>query len=127
MIEDEMPTFKKMKSACSYLYWAIINKLDLRFTPTEDDFKMCDALGNSKIYHDVLSHSDLTGLGSYEFLVLLLEFVRVVKDNEKFHLEPVFSKYHKHHFKNNLDKTEKPVFPKFIHYSAHAETLEYIF
>lgn len=66
-----MPTFSKMKASCSYLYWAIINKLDLKFSPTDEDFKMCDALGNSKIYYDTLGLTDLTGLGSYEFLVVL--------------------------------------------------------
>jgi hypothetical protein len=38
-------------------------------------------------------------------------------------LQPFWSKYFKPHFHLNLKKNEKPRFPKFIHYSAHAETL----
>lgn len=71
MISEELPTFSHMKGLCSYLYWAIINELDLKFTPTEEDFRICEALGNSKIYYDTMGVKDLTSLGSYEFLVVL--------------------------------------------------------
>jgi hypothetical protein len=66
-------------------------------------------------------------MGSHEFLTIMIEFIKVVRDKEKFHIQPTFSKYHREHFLKNLDKSVKPEFPKFIHYSGHAETLEFIF
>lgn len=54
-----------------------------------------------------------------------MEFSEIIREAEKFNLEPFFSKYFKEYFKVHLEKAVKPSFPKFIHYSAHAETLDY--
>jgi hypothetical protein len=42
--------------------------------------------------------NDLSGLGAYEFLRLLIEFSDILKEENKFYNTTVFSKYHKEHF-----------------------------
>jgi len=109
---------------CSYLYWAYLDGIQFKFPFDEEDNNICQAVAYAKVYYDSQGLEDLNNLGTYEFLEMMQELVRVVKNSERFDHQPVFSKYHRMHFKN-IDRSKRPTFPKFIQYSSHAETIEY--
>ena len=117
-----------MKGICSYLHWANYEKFKLRFEVPDLAERWCQALGDSKLYYNAYGLEELWKLGGYEFLNQILEFINILEGrikgtNTHFKMQPFWSKYFKPHFHQNLKKNEKPRFPKFIHYSAHAETL----
>lgn len=83
----------------------------------------CFAASDTKLYFKSYGHPEPWRLGGFEFLKQLQEFADVVRLAAAFNHKPYWSKYFRLHFHQNLRKDERPVFPKFIHYAAHAETL----
>lgn len=81
------------------------------------------------MYYNAYGLEELWKLSGYEFLNQLIEFIEIQEgklgapNSTFFKQKPFWSKYFKLHFHQNLKKSEKPRFPKFIHYAAHAETL----
>lgn len=88
---------------CSYLQWAEVANLTLKFNPTDEDNDYCLAFGDSKLYSVSYGLSELWKLGSYDFLNQLATYA------------------------DQLKKTSAKSLPKFIHYAAHAETLAKFF
>jgi hypothetical protein len=94
-----------------YLYWANMSELELTFTLTDNDLKWINSSVNSYVWRDHIADSELWALPSYQFLNQLEEFTRVVSGSD-FRTMPYFMEYF-----------DGPVFPKFIFYSAHSESV----
>lgn len=114
---------KELTKLCGYIQWARYENLETTYQASEEDQRHCLAVGDSKLYYNAYGLAELWKLSAYEFLNTLIEFTAIVKNNVPFSRAPFFSKYFRHHFHQNLAKKEVPMFPKFIHYAAHAETL----
>ncbi|CDW86220.1 esophageal gland cell secretory protein 21 [Stylonychia lemnae] len=114
---------KILVNVCGYLQWAHQDKLELNFDYTNEDLKHCHAVGDSKLYFKSYGANETWILGSFEFLKQLQEFIHILDHNEKSQNQIFWQKYFNMHFHQNLPKDKVPLFPKFIHYAAHAETL----
>jgi len=110
----EMPTasVSEMFSVMDYLYWAKLSNLDLKFDLTEDDMKWINASVNSYVWADHFSDKEMWTLLSYEFMQQLVEFTHVLEGADWKTDAPYFTEYF-----------DGSVFPKFIFYSAHSETV----
>ena len=57
-----------MNSVCSYIQWATLAGLDLKFSPTDEDLRYCMALGDSKLYTVSYGLDELWKVSAYNFL-----------------------------------------------------------
>ena len=71
---------KDLKALCTYLYWAIEAKLELKINLTEEDIRYINSVSDSKYYSRHLAEPQLASLSNYEFFKQFEEFIRVVRD-----------------------------------------------
>ena len=91
--------------------WAQMSGLDLIIDLTEDDLRYLNAINSSDVWADYLADQEEVSLSSFDFLNQVNEFINVIEGADWW-TQPYFNKY----FTGD-------VFPKFIFYSAHEETL----
>lgn len=116
MIGQKVKDFKEMNSMCSYLQWAQIHNLTLKFNMTEEANDYCLAMGDSKLYHVSYGLDELWKLSSADFLRQMFDFSHKVMQKHQI-TQSLF-----------LKSGEPQIFlPKFVHYAAHAETLASFF
>lgn len=110
-------TTDDLNDVCNYLYWAIVNDLDLTFGEelTAEDRDRINVGEHLDLYEGQESHWELVAFPSYELFSQFSEFIDIVEQNARWEDQPFFTKYYK--------PSEHSTFPKFIFYSAHAETL----
>ena len=68
LIGQKVKDGEMMNSMCSYIQWAQINNITLKFTPTAEDNAYCLAFGDSKLYHVSYGLADLWKLSSTDFI-----------------------------------------------------------
>jgi hypothetical protein len=95
-----------------YLYWAHISNLPLMFELTDDDLNWIFASTNSYVWRDHYAYDELFSLPAFEWMKQLSEFADVIGNGADWAAQPYFTEY--------FDGT---VFPKFIFYSGHSETV----
>ena len=100
-----------MFDVSNYLMWATMSGLNLAVTLSEDDMRYINATNSNDVWADYLAYQQEVALSSFDFLNQISEFTDVIA-GEDWQEQPYFTKY----FKGD-------VFPKFIFYSAHEETL----
>lgn len=100
-----------MLSVANYLFWANLSGLDLKITLTEDDLNWCNTVENRKTWWKYLASDELSQLPAYKLMQEMNEFANVMQ-GEDWRSQPNFMEY----FNGS-------VFPKFVMYSAHAETV----
>jgi hypothetical protein len=71
---------KELKALCTYLYWALEAKLELKITLTEEEIRYVNSVSDSKYYSRHLAEPQLASLSNYEFFKQFEEFIRVVRD-----------------------------------------------
>ena len=110
-------TTDDLNDVCNYLYWAIVNDLDLTFGEelTAEDRDRINVGEHLDLYEGQEAHLELVAFPSYELFSQFSEFIDIVEQNARWEDQPFFTKYYK--------PSEHTTFPKFIFYSAHAETL----
>jgi len=86
-------TVADLKNLCTYLYWAIESKLDLKIKLTEEDIRYVNSVADSKYYSRHLADPQLASLSNYEFFKQFDEFIKVVRDGASWKDLPYFSKY----------------------------------
>lgn len=103
---------QEMFNVMDYLYWANMSGLDLKFELTDSDLNWINASVDSYVWRDHFAQRELWTLLSFEWLNQLDEFSNVIGKGANFEDQPYFMEY--------FDGT---VFPKFIFYSAHSESV----
>lgn len=109
-----------MNSICSYIQWATLAGLELKFTPSENDLNYCSALGDSKQYTVSYGLDELWRTSAYQFLNKLREMSLTLEENQ------IASHLRKRVGFLQAMPEDRQV-RKFTHYAAHAETLSQFF
>jgi len=84
-----------LKHLCTYLYWAIEAKLDLKIDLNEEDIRYINSVSDSKYYSRHLAEPQLAALSNYEFFKQFNEFVQTVRGDKHWKDLPYFAKYFK--------------------------------
>lgn len=103
-----------MKSVGSYIQWAKLAGLDLKFEVTDYVLNYTTAMSDANLYTVSYGLEDLWRISGYAFLQKALSISFTLMGNA-----PIFTK------RGFLANAEE--LPKYIHYAAHAETLSEIF
>jgi len=112
---------KDMNDVCNYLYWALLNNLDLTFGDqlTDDDKHRIYITVNANVYEKYTAQEELSAFPSFELFNQFSEYIQVVEDGASWEQMPYFTKYFK--------PEDHTSFPKFIFLSGHAEVLGPLF
>jgi hypothetical protein len=57
-----------LTSICSYLYWAKLADLKLKFDPTSTDYGACNGVGDTAFYYESYGWDELWSLAAYDYL-----------------------------------------------------------
>ena len=86
-------TTADLKHVCTYLYWALESKFELKFDLDEEMIRYINSVADSKYYSRHLAEPQLASLSNYEFFKQFDEFVKVVRDGAHYSELPYFNKY----------------------------------
>lgn len=88
-------TTEELNDVCNYLYWALLNNLDLIFGSqlTTDDRNRIKVTVNANVYEKYKAQEELQAFPSFEIFSQFSEFVRIVEDGEPWQQMPFFTKY----------------------------------
>lgn len=113
-------TTQQMNDVCNYLYWALLNDLDIIFADqlTEEDRNRIQITVNDNVFEKYKAQPEEIAFPSYELFNQFSEFIDILGGADWQDM-PYFTKYYKAN-----DHTQ---FPKFIFYSGHAEVLGPLF
>ena len=106
----------EMHNVCNYIFWAKANYLELNFEMTEDQFNQCSVSYQRKNYRRFDATYELVYQPTFEYLKTLLEFSKIVQDELAWQDAEMFM-----HYFNMTGNAQ--AMPKFVFYSAHAETI----
>ena len=68
LIQEQVSSIKEMSKRCSYIEWAILAGLELKFKPSDLDMGYCMALGDYKMYALSYGLPEIWKLSAYNFL-----------------------------------------------------------
>lgn len=119
----EMPdaSTNDMHNVCNYIYWAYKNwhlSVPLKFELTEEQYKQCLVSYKRKDYEKFDATWELVYQSNLEYLKTLAEFAKIIEGQIDWTDAPTFM----HYFNMQGDKAQS-VMPKFVLFSAHAETI----
>lgn len=88
---------KDMNDVCNYLYWALLNNLDLTFGDqlTDDDKNRIYITVNANVYEKYTAQEELSAFPSFELFNQFSEYIQVVEDGASWEQMPYFTKYFK--------------------------------
>jgi hypothetical protein len=109
-----LPTYSLMKSVGSYIQWAQLAGLDLKFPVTEYTLNYTAAMSDANLYTVSYGVEDLWRISGYSFLQKALSICFALSGNA-----PIMP------HRGFLASGEE--LPKYMHYAGHAETLSEIF
>ena len=93
---QNVSSWEKMLALCGYIEWSSYSSVELKFTPTDFDYKYCLAMGDAKLFSNSFGTDIIWRLSAVQFLEDIRGWV------------------------SKLNSTAEKL--KFIHYAAHAET-----
>ena len=104
---------EEMHNVCNYIGWATYSHLNLKFTLTPSQLDQCSVSWHHRGYQEYHASLEYALLGSYEYLLTLVELTKILTKEITLNEASTFTKYYKG---SDL--------PKFILLSAHSETLQ---
>ena len=108
-----------MHDVCNYLVWAWASYLDLKYTFSEEQMNQCNVSYQRKVYYKFDAADELAELPTFEYLETLVEFKKILSGELELQDATTFM----HYFNNEGTVTSETSMPKFVLYSAHAETM----